>query len=376
MKSRTDLGKRIRKYRERLKLKQADLACKMGFNSSEIISQIERGVRELKACELVVLTRHLHIGLSEILGDREPETDMVVLWRKSPETEKELKEAEFLKRYREYALLEEMSGLRTGRTLPQKKVDPEILNFRTGDRIALEIRKDLNLGDRPAGDLERVLQNDFGVKIWYLEMSEGSAASTYGPEGPAILMNAKEAPWRRNYNFAHELFHLITWKSLLPETIFKTPGLWDNLEKVANAFASALLIPAEPVTVEFERYLEGSKISYSDLIGVARDFGVSTEALLFRLLNLKKITKASANKMFQDPKFRKTDRSTMAACWWQPPAIPERFVRLGFIAYQKGRLSRAKLSEMLDTSLIDFPEVLQEYGLTDQEGFDAEMRAA
>jgi len=376
VKTRTDLGKKIRKYRERLNLKQADLAGKMGFNSSEIISQIERGVREIKAWELVELTRHLQIGVSEIIGDREPETGAVVLWRKSPETEKELKEAEFLKRYRQYALLEEMSGLRAGRTLPQKKVDPGTLNFQTADRIAMEIRKDLNLGDRPAGDLERVLQNDFGVKIWYLEMSEGSAASTYRPEGPAILMNAKEAPWRRNYNFAHELFHLITWKSLLPETIFKTPGLWDNLEKVANAFASALLIPAEPVTVEFERYLEGGKISYSDLIGIARDFGVSTEALLFRLLNLKKVTKASVDKMFQDPKFRNTDRSTMSACWWQPPAIPERFVRLGFIAYQKGRLSRAKLSEMLDTSLIDLPEVLQEYGLTDQEGFDAEMRAA
>lgn len=376
MKTRTDLGKKIRKYRERLNLKQADLAGKMGFNSSEIISQIERGVREIKAWELVELTRHLQISVSEIIGDREPETGAVVLWRKSPDTEKELKEAEFLKRYRQYALLEEMSGLRAGRTLPQKKVDPGTLNFQTADRIAMEIRKDLNLGDRPAGDLERVLQNDFGVKIWYLEMSEGSAASTGGPEGPAILMNAKEAPWRRNYNFAHELFHLITWKSLPPETISKTPGLWDNLEKVANAFASALLIPAEPVTVEFGQYLEGGKISYSDLIGIARDFGVSTEALLFRLLNLKKVTKASVDKMFQDPKFRNTDRSTMAACWWQPPAIPERFVRLGFIAYQKGRLSRAKLSEMLDTSLIDLPEVLQEYGLTDQEGFDAEMRAA
>ena len=68
--------------------------------------------------------------------------------------------------------------------------------------------------------------------------------------------------------------------------------------------------------------------------------------------------------------------NTPPAAVRQPPAIPERFVRLAFIAYQKGRLSHAKLSEMLDTSLIDLPEVLQEYGLTDQEGFDAEMRAA
>jgi Zn-dependent peptidase ImmA (M78 family)/transcriptional regulator with XRE-family HTH domain len=376
VKTDTNLGKKIRKYRERLRLKQADLAVKMGFNSSEIISQIERGAREIKVWELVELARHLQISVSDLIGDREPKMDPVVLWRMSPEIEKELKEAEFLKRYRQYAFLEEMSGIRLMRKLPQKSVDPKTLDFQTADRIAMEIRREFNLGDRPAGDLERVLQNDFGVKIWYMEISEGSAASTYGPEGPAILMNAKEAPWRRNYNFAHELFHLITWESMLPQIIISTPGLWSHLEKVANAFASALLLPAEPVTIEFERYLENRKISYPDLIGIARDFGVSTEALFFRLLNLKKITKASMDKAFKDPIFRDIDRSTMAACWWQPPAIPERFVRLGFIAYQKGRLSRAKLSEMLDTSLIDLPETLQEYGLTDHEGFDAEMRAA
>lgn len=145
---------------------------------------------------------------------------------------------------------------------------------------------------------------------------------------------------------------------------------------IANAFASAFLLPAEPVTIEVERYLESGKIPHPDLIGIARNFGVSTEALLYRLLNLKRITRAAVDKAFKDPIFRNIDRSTMAACWWQPPAIPERFVRLAFIAYQKGRLSRAKFSEMLDTSLIDLPETLQEYGLTDPEGFDAEMRAA
>ena len=376
MKTKRGLGKKIRRYRERLKLTQADLAAKMGFNSSEIVSQIERGGREIKVWELVELTRHLQISISDLIEGRKPEMDAVVLWRKSPEMEKELKEAEFLKRYRQYALLEEMSGMRPGRSLPQKAVDSGTLDFQTADRIALEIRREFNLGDRPAGDLERVLQNDFGVKIWYMEMSEGSAASIYGPEGPAILMNSKEAPWRRNYNFGHELFHLITWKSINPQIITNTHGLWDRLEKIANAFASALLLPAEPVTIEFERYLESGKISYPDLIGIARDFGVSTEALLYRLLNLKRVTKASVEKVFKDPIFRDIDRSTMAACWWQPPAIPERFVRLAFIAYQKGRLSRAKFSEMLDTSLIDLPETLQEYGLTDQEGFDAEMRAA
>ena len=58
------------------------------------------------------------------------------------------------------------------------------------------------------------------------------------------------------------------------------------------------------------------------------------------------------------------------------PKFPEHFVRLAFVAYKKGRLSKAKLAEMLDTSLIDLPKTLQEYGHKDREGYDAEVRVA
>jgi len=376
VKTKTDLGKKIRKHRERLKLKQADLATKMGFNSAETISQMERGDREIKAWELVELARHLFVSVSDLIGDQAPVQPPIVMWRQSPDDEKELREAQFLKRYRQYALLEQLSGSKIGRPLPQMSVDPDTLNFHTADQFAFDIRREFNLGDRPAGDIERVLQNVLGIKIWYMEMDEGSAASTYSELGPAILMNAREAPWRRNFNFAHELFHLITWESLPPTTISKIPGLWERLEKAANVFASCLLLPPEPVTVEFKRSLKNASISYSDLIGIARDFGVSTEALLYRLSNLKLLPPKTVEKVLKDPLFREIDRSTMKECWWYPLEIPERFVRLAFMAYQKGRLSRAKFSEMLDTSLLDLPEVLQEYGLTDQEGFDAEVRAA
>ena len=66
----------------------------------------------------------------------------------------------------------------------------------------------------------------------------------------------------------------------------------------------------------------------------------------------------------------------VAPRWWRPPEFPERFVKLAFVAYKKGKLSKAKLAEMLDTSLIDLPKTLQEYGHKDREGYDAEVRVA
>jgi len=369
------LGDRIRAFRKRLDLTQKDLAIQMGFNSPETISQIERGDRELKAWELVQLVKLLSTNLNDLLRIEELQEKPIVLWRESPETEKEIKELKFIKHCEDYAMLEELSGGRTAEQFPQKKVSPDDVSYEMARRLASEIRREFNLGDRPARELMKILEEGFGVKIWYFEMEEGSAASTIGPFGPAILMNLNEAPWRRNYNFAHEIFHLITWNSFPPSLLENERDLWDKLEKIANVFASCILLPSDVVTVEFEKNIDKNSIAYIDLIGMARKFDVSTEAILFRLLNLKLLGKNTVY-ILKDQLFREIDRSTMAPRWWRPPKFPERFVRLAFVAYKKGRLSKAKLAEMLDTSLIDLPKTLQEYGHKDREGYDAEVRVA
>ena len=370
------LGDRIKTFRKRLNLTQKDLANQMGFNSPETLSQIERGDRELKAWELVKLAKLLSLNLNDLLRIENVQEKPVVLWRESPETDREIKESKFIKHCEDYAMLEELSRSRTAEQFPQKKVSPDDVSYETARRLASEIRREFNLGDRPARELIKILEEGFGVKIWYFDMEEGSAASTIGPFGPAILMNLNEAPWRRNYNFAHEIFHLITWNSLPPSLIKNSPDLWDKLEKIANVFASCILLPNDVVTVEFEKNIDKKSITYIDLIGMARKFDVSTEALLFSLLNLKLLDKNTVDNILKDQLFREIDRSTMAPSWWRPPEFPERFVRLAFVAYKKGRLSKAKLAEMLDTSLIDLPKTLQEYGHKDREGYDAEVRVA
>jgi len=285
------MGNRVKNFRKRLKLTQKDLSTQMGFNSSETISQIERGDRELKAFELVQLSKILSIDVNDLLRIEKPQKAPAVLWRESPETQKEIKEAKFLKRCQEYATLEELSGIKTSNQLPKKKVGLDDLSYEMARRLAGEISRELNLGDRPASELEKTLEDRFGVKVWYMALEEGSAASTIGYFGPAILMNLNEAPWRRNYNFAHEFFHLITWESFPPKSIDKEPGLWERLEKVANVFASCLLLPSDVVRGEFEKNIVNGKIKFIDLIEIARNLDVSTEALLYRLLNLKLLDK-------------------------------------------------------------------------------------
>ena len=363
------LGQRVAERRKKLKVTQEELAQKIGVNSAQIISQIERGEREVKAYELARVAKALLLDVTDLLAQENLGVDQPVLWRVLPFNEAEIKEALFLKHCKEYALLEDLSGATRSRYFPQKEVDSQSLDFGNVPKLADDIRREFGLGERPAASLEKILEDQYGVKVWYDDLEEGSAAATIGDFGPAILMNRKEAPWRRNYNFAHELFHLITWKNIPASNLQENKELWEKIEKIANFFASCLLLPPEPVVSEIQTRTTENQIEYSDLIGIAREFDVSTEALLYRLLSLRLINKETVDSVLGDTKFRSMDKSTMSASWRNPPELPERFVRLAFVAYQKARLSRARLAQLLETTLPDVTETLLRYGLDDRETY-------
>jgi Zn-dependent peptidase ImmA (M78 family)/DNA-binding XRE family transcriptional regulator len=370
------LGKRVRDARVRLSLSQQQLAKEIGFSASQIVSQIEKGERDVKAWELVNLAKVLRIDVSQLLAVEEPQPSAPVLWRKYPEADKELIEAEFLQRCQQYALLEKLCGVVIKEELPTREVGYKILTYEYAEALGEEIRNQFALGSRPASSLSGILEEKYGVKIWYENLDEGSAASTKGSFGAAILMNATEAPWRRNFNFAHELFHLITWPSFSTESLYEDRELWNEVERRANAFASSLLLPSEELSEAFESRIKDNRVEYTDLIEVGREFGVSTEALLYRLLHLGFFQKDVVDSLLEDDNFRSLDKSFRLTDWWKPPDIPERFGRLAFVAYQKGKLSRARLAEYLNTSLIDLSNTLLEYGLDDSKNYQASVRAS
>ncbi len=363
------LGQRVLQLRKKLNLKQEELARELGVNHAQIISQIERGEREIKAWELAKLSKALFVNVNDLLAQEDLGVDQPVLWRVLPSKEHEIKEARFLKHCKEYALLEDLSGNTRSRHFPQREVDPQAIDYRDVPKLADDISREFGLGTRPAASLEKTLEDQYGVKVWYEDLDEGSAAATIGDFGPAILMNRNEAPWRRNYNFAHELFHLVTWNSIPPRQLQENKALWERIEKIANSFASCVLLPAEAVTAEIQERAKENQIEYSDLIEVARKFDVSTEALLYRTMSLRLINRETVDSILSDTQFRSMDKSTMSASWWNPPELPERFVRLAYVAYQKSRLSRARLAQMLETTLPDVTETLLRYGLDDRETY-------
>jgi hypothetical protein len=150
----------------------------------------------------------------------------------------------------------------------------------------------------------------------------------------------------------------------------------EKVEKLANAFSSALLLPTKPLKEAFEARIKDNKVANADFIEIARQFDVSTSALAYRLINLQFVNRDEVEKLLETPSFKSLDRTYRMGAWSQPPTLPERFVRLSFLAYQKGNLSRSKLADFFNVSIADIKEKLSEYGLDEEFDSQAKVCAA
>ncbi|HEX8831908.1 MAG TPA: XRE family transcriptional regulator [Longimicrobium sp.] len=344
----------MRTAREALGLTQQALATATGFASLQIVSAIETGQREVKAWELVRLSRALHTPVDVLLGIDQPST-VRVFWRRGSGGISAIREAQLRQRAQRFASLEEFCGLPPAEPLPDFPFDPERASFANAERLARGVAATLDLGSRPAASLLPVLEERFRVKLFYDELGPGeSAACSRGPFGAAVLLNAAQAPWRRNFSLAHELFHLVTWTAVEARWPNDAEPEWsERLETLADVFASQLLLPAEEVSGQIDaRTAGGGEITGIDVVELAREFGVSTEAFAWRLVNLRHRNPEWARALLADPEFRRRDRMTMPPRWTRPEVpFPERYRRLALLAYENHEISLSRLATYLETSM-------------------------
>lgn len=366
-----DLGRRIKEAREALNLTQAELAEQVGFASRQTVTDLEANRRHVRAAELVTLANALKTDVSSLLSGGSIVGRPQVLWRARPCERATEIQAEFLQWCERYHRILALTGKTGGDRLPSVDASLETMSFSNADSLATNVRATLDLGSRPALALQSAMESQWDVLVWYRDLTEGSAACTRGRWGAAILINRREAPWRRNFDLAHELFHLITWDSFTKQ-VQARPSLGRRMEQLANAFASSLLLPADSLRAELQQRGPDGEISWPNLVATAREFDVSTHALILRLVNLR-IVKNDATEMLKQERFKKLDKSSMTGRWWEPTPLPERFVLLAFLAASKGKLSSARLAEYMGCGLPELPVRLAEYGISqDDEGLTLE----
>jgi Zn-dependent peptidase ImmA (M78 family)/transcriptional regulator with XRE-family HTH domain len=372
------LAARLKSARENVGISLTEASRRLGFPNYQTLSKIEEGGRIVKAAELSTFARAYYSSVNQLLGIQEARPPAIFLWRSEGKSEERLEaESRISKHCTHYVSIEKTLGLPQSAGFPRLVKGREMIRTDGDvDDVASKAGNLLNLGKRPACSLAKVLEQEYGVKLLYLPLSDaGSAASIVHPDwGAVITINSDEAPWRRAYDLGHELFHLLTWEVVMPEEK-ENASLHGDLEKKANRFASTLLLPDSEIQSELHKLLSRShSISFSDLVDLAREFGVSTKALLYRMANLRFFTWERADELAKNEELSALDKKRRRADWGQQPRS-ERFDFLAVQCLRKGLISRGKFAEMVEIDRSDIDSFIEGYGLMGTEGGQVEIMA-
>jgi XRE family transcriptional regulator, fatty acid utilization regulator len=327
-----------------------DVEAKTGIGQSSL-SEYESGKRVPRLSQLQSLAEVYRRSLGFLLGEGEIPRELV-LWRQQPEgpAASEI-QATFLRLAEQYHNLEVWCEDCRTCVLPSAGGKAEAYRYADAEGLAKRVRSVLDLGERPGQELLRVLEEVCGVKVFHLPFEPtGSAACTvHETYGPAILLNSNAVRWRRNFDLAHELFHILTWPIFRGSAVGDGVTPSDQEEKFATYFAGNLLMPIETVRQAIEAKRRDGKLAYKDLFDIARQFDVSVEALLWRMRFLYNTPEAEIVENIR--RYKATGQVWEADREYDtPPRRPLRFQALAVQSLREGKMSQGKFAEYMGIS--------------------------
>lgn len=363
------IGARLRAARDALGLTQKDLADRLRIENRQTLASIEAGSRKLSAEELLDAVRILGVDLDyftdgfRLIGEgrfsfrAQPGVSASIL------DEFEGRAGRWIATYREL-------GAQQGETPSFVGLKLELdqrSTFEQAQSAAESLLERWRLMGKgaeavPAKTLPEAMEQHLGALILYVDAPPGiSGAASQVPGLNTVLVNWREPEGRRNYDVAHELFHLLTWDTMPPDRVeaieVKRGGKGNRVEQLAENFAAALLMPADALRSRWERRDAHSDV-HSQLRNCAAEFRVSAVACKWRLFNLELLDKAD----LLDIDDRRISGAPAAS---GDDTIPRRFgapfVRRIATALDDGRLSAKRSASLLGLSLSELADLLREY---------------
>ena len=241
------IGARIKALREERKLSQDDLARMFGFKDRQTVSAIETGERRVSAEELLMAVEKLGAPLDYFTDPFQLAGEGKFSWRRDPRVGLESIKA-FERIAGGWIAANRALAGQIGRPAPilrhALKLTPRS-SFEEAMAAGERFAKDFELGAVPAEKLPEAMEQKLGILVLMADAIDGvSGAACRLPDLDVVLINRHEIAGRRNFDLAHELFHILTWDAMPPEHLEEaTETSKIRVEQLANSFASALLMP-------------------------------------------------------------------------------------------------------------------------------------
>jgi Zn-dependent peptidase ImmA (M78 family) len=169
-----------------------------------------------------------------------------------------------------------------GEPLPPHKITDSYI-----EEIALLLRKYWGMGIAPISNMALLLENKGFIVIRNIAVTAKLDAFSRWPSWfphPLIILCAdKKSCVRSRFDAAHELGHMILHAKVKESDLEEKTDLLKLIEKQANSFASAFLLPKETFLNEIQA------LNLDGLISLKHRWKVSVACMIERLYNLKLI---------------------------------------------------------------------------------------
>ena len=357
------IGARFKALRQERGLSQDGMARVFGFKDRQTVSAIETGVRRVTATELLMAAERLDVPLDYFTDPFRVDGEVRFSWRQSGVGRTEL--AGYERRAGSWIGAYRALSAQLGRRSPlmrralgltkAARLDDAV---DAGERFAAEFE----LGEIPARRLAATMQERLGILVLMVDAYQGiSGAACRLPELDAVLIARGEVAGRRNFDLAHELFHILTWEAMPPAHVEKSVDFGGNrTEQLANSFAAALLMP-EAVVVSFADWgrLEGHGL-VARLNAAADALNVTSSALRWRLVALGRLKSATVRAL---PEALLRNNGRRKAEEARPPLFSRSFAEVVATAIERGHLSVRRAARLVGMPIEGLEEMFAAHGL-------------
>ncbi|TMC83902.1 MAG: ImmA/IrrE family metallo-endopeptidase [Chloroflexi bacterium] len=384
-----ELGKELQQARIKRGLTQEE-AAKIIEVARTTITAIEKGERRIKADELIKLARAYGRQVSDFVRPR-PKIEPFQPQFRGPvlrSAEDEAKIAQFV------TLLEELS--RNYLELEQIESAPLVHKYPTeydisglrpeqaAENVAIEERNRLGLGDGPIPILRDILEQDVGLRIFYLELkpSKFSAIYLYDSQlGGCIAVNSLHPEERRRWSLAHDYGHFLVHRYKPVVFVEDSYQRLPESERFADYFALYFLMPTGGLKRRFNDIRRTKeKITPADLCTLAHYYGVSVAAITLRLEDLKLLPTGSWDKLRERGlKVREAQQQLgLGAIPERNEKLPMRYQYLAVDAFDQGLITEGQFARFLEVDRVEarhIAEILRQHtsDVTDDSPIDLDM---
>ncbi|WNZ22388.1 ImmA/IrrE family metallo-endopeptidase [Leptolyngbya sp. NK1-12] len=368
------LGELLQQARKKSGLTQADAAKVIDAARTTIVA-IEKGERRLKPNELIKLARAYGRAVSDFVRSS-PVTEPFEVQFRAAYQRNEQEEARitpiierFEKLCRNYLELEKIMDAPIPRNYPQEYDVASMPIEAAAESIAIAERQRLGLGDSPIPMLRDILEQSVGIRVFYLNMpAKYSEIYSYDEQlGGCMAINLGHYEERRRWSMAHGYLHFLAHRR---KPVVDFDGQYKRIpesERLAEAFPKYFLMPTSSLLSRFkDMHRTHGKFTPTNLFTLAHYYGVSIEALVYRLEDMELLPSGTWDRLRdRGLKVRKVQQELgLEEIDQRADVLPIHYQHLAIEALDQGLITEGRFADFLGVDRLEarrIAEVLREH---------------